>query len=280
MEELNKGSCSATAQDDAYAAQDAALKETLGKIKHKFIIMSGKGGVGKSSTTVNLAMALADKETKVGILDVDIHGPDIPRLLGMSEILGLSDNKKIAPLSYSENIKAVSIESLSVNKDDAVIWRGPMKHSAINQFIGDVEWGELDFLLIDSPPGTGDEPLTIAQKISDAKAIIVTTPQEIALADVRKSINFCKKVEMEVFGLIENMSGFICPHCNETIYLFGAGGGKKTAKETGIPFLGNISFDNNIVQCGDMGVAFQKKYPDSPAAKALFKIAEKMLELI
>jgi ATP-binding protein involved in chromosome partitioning len=259
---------------------DAGLKLSLEKIKNKFIIMSGKGGVGKSSTTVNLAIALANRGFKVGVMDVDIHGPDIPRMLGLAEMLDMDSNQKLVPVSFSENLKAVSIESLSINKDDAIIWRGPMKHSAIRQFISDVAWGELDFLLIDSPPGTGDEPLTIAQIIPNARAIIVTTPQEVSLADVRKSISFCQTVKMEIFGLIENMSGFSCPHCNEALDLFGSGGGEKTAKDAGIPFLGKIPFDTEMVSCGDQGVSFQERNADSAVTKAFSEIVEKLAALV
>jgi ATP-binding protein involved in chromosome partitioning len=229
------------------ADQDIAVNASLGKIKNKILVMSGKGGVGKTSTSVNLSIALADKGYRVGIIDVDLHGPDIPRMLGLEGTPQVNENKKLNPISYSENLKAISIESFTPNKDDAIIWRGPLKFSAIKQFIGDIDWGNLDFLIIDAPPGTGDEPLTVAQTISDAKAIIVTTPQEVALADVRKSINFCKTVKMEIFGLIENMSGFSCPHCGEMIELFGTGGGEKTANQMGVRFLGRIPFDPQMV---------------------------------
>jgi ATP-binding protein involved in chromosome partitioning len=262
------------------AEKDQAVKVSLGKIKNKIIVMSGKGGVGKTSTTVNLGMALARKGFKVGIMDVDLHGPDVPRMLGLEGMLDLSENRKLKPKAYSENLRAVSVESLTPGRDDAIIWRGPIKYSAIRQFIGDVDWGEIDFLLIDSPPGTGDEPLTIAQIIKDAKAIIVTTPQEVSLADVRKSINFCKTVNMEIFGLIENMSGFTCPHCGETVDLFGSGGGQRTAQTAGIQFLGKVPFDQNMVTCGDAGVSFQEKYADSPVALAFETIAAKMAELV
>ena len=159
---------------------DISVKESLQKIKNKFIVLSGKGGVGKTSVAVNLAMALADRGFSVGIMDVDLHGPDVPRMLGLKGMLDLGKNQKLSPMNYSSNLKAVSIESLSVSKDDAIIWRGPLKNSAIRQFISEVEWGQLDYLIIDSPPGTGDEPLTVAQTIPDARAIIVTTPQEVA----------------------------------------------------------------------------------------------------
>ena len=261
-------------------AQDIALKGSLQKIKNKIMVMSGKGGVGKTSVSVNLAMALAQKGFHVGIMDVDMHGPDVPRMLGLDGLLDLNKNQKLNPMSYSENLKAVSIESLTSSKDDAIIWRGPIKYSVIRQFIADVEWGELDFLIIDSPPGTGDEPLTIAQTIPDARAIIVTTPQEISLADVRKSINFCKTVKMEIYGLVENMSGYACPHCGETIDLFGIGGGERTALATGTTFLGRIPFDEKVVACGDAGVSYQEKYPDSPVTQAFGEIAEKMLHLV
>ena len=272
-------SVDAAGQKNPQAEQDAAVKASLQKIKHKFMVMSGKGGVGKTSTSVNLAMALAKKGFKVGIMDVDMHGPDIPRMLGLEGMLDLSENQKLSPMRYSENLSAVSIESLTQNKDDAIIWLGPIKYSAIRQFIADVEWGDIDYLIIDSPPGTGDEPLTIAQVISDAKAIIVTTPHEVALADVRKSINFCKTVKMEIFGLIENMSGFACPHCGEMVDLFGSGGGEKTALAMGVNFLGRIPFDQNLVACGDAGISYQEKYADSPVTKVFKDITERMSRL-
>lgn len=263
-------------QQNTKTKQDAAVDSSLKKIKNKYIVLSGKGGVGKTSTSVNLSMALANKGFNVGIMDVDLHGPDVPRMLGLKGMLDLSKNNKLKPMQYSENLKVVSIESLIANKDDAIIWRGPLKYSAILQFIGEVEWGELDFLIIDSPPGTGDEPLTIAQTIHDAKAIIVTTPQEVSLADVRKSISFCRTVKMDILGLIENMSGFACPHCNKMVDLFGSGGGEKTAVSAGIPFLGRIPFDPNVVSCGDNGVSFQEKYADAQVTRAFIELAEKI----
>ncbi len=267
-------------QADSQAKRDADVKGALGRIKHKFIIMSGKGGVGKTSTAVNLSLTLASMGRRVGIMDVDLHGPDVPRMLGLSGMLDLGANRKLNPMRYSKNLSAVSIESLTPTKDEAIIWRGPVKYAAIQQFIGDVEWGHLDFLLIDAPPGTGDEPLTVAQTIPDAKAIIVTTPQEVSLADVRKSINFCKTVKMEIFGLIENMSGFACPHCHSFIDLFGSGGGEKTAVAAGIPFLGKIPFDQKMVECGDAGVSYQKQHRDSPVSEAFRAVAQKMDQLL
>jgi Mrp family chromosome partitioning ATPase len=262
------------------AEQDAAVKKSLDTIRNKILVMSGKGGVGKTSTSVNLSIALAKKGYQVGIIDVDLHGPDVPRMLGLEGTPELNENRKLNPMSYSKNLKAISIESFTPNKDDAIIWRGPLKFSAIKQFIGEVDWKELDFLIIDSPPGTGDEPLTVAQTISDAKAIIVTTPQEVALADVRKSINFCKTVNMDIFGLIENMSGFSCPHCGEMIELFGSGGGEKTAAAMGIHFLGRIPFDPKMVACGDTGACYQEVHGDSAVTSAFAEVANELSKLV
>ena len=280
MVKIHKNVGAAKKQNTAQEKQDIAVTQSLKKIKNKIIVMSGKGGVGKTSASVNLSIALANKGFKVGIMDVDLHGPDVPRMLGLKGTPDLSKNQKLNPLKYSDNLSVISVESLTPNKDDAIIWRGPIKHSAINQFIGDVEWGELDFLIIDAPPGTGDEPLTVAQTISDAKAIIVTTPQEVSLADVRKSINFCKTLRREVFGLIENMSGFTCPHCGEKMDLFGSGGGEKTASVAGIMFLGKIPFDRNVVLCGDSGNSFQDSFKDAEVTKAFEKVADNLSGLV
>ena len=266
-------------QKMARQEQDAAMEKSLGKIRNKLIVMSGKGGVGKSSTTVNLAVALSEKGYQVGIMDVDLHGPDIPRMLGLKGNLDLNGDKQLNPAKFSDRLAAVSIESLTPSKDEAIIWRGPIKYSAIRQFIGDVAWGDLDFLLIDAPPGTGDEPLTVAQIIPGAKAVIVTTPQEISLADVRKSINFCKTVKMEIFGLIENMSGFSCPHCGEVIDPFGQGGGEKTARDFGVNFLGRVPFDPTVVSCGDKGEPLRTHHAESAVAKAFDVIADKVGKL-
>jgi len=276
MVKIHESVESAQQQKKAPTKQDIAVDESLKKIKNKYIVLSGKGGVGKTSTSVNLSMALANRGFNVGIMDVDLHGPDVPRMLGLKGMLDLTKNHKLNPIRYSENLKVVSIESMIASKDDAIIWRGPLKYSAIRQFIGEVEWGELDFLIIDSPPGTGDEPLTVAQTIRDARAIIVTTPQEVSLADVRKSISFCRTVKMDILGLIENMSGFTCPHCNKLVDLFGSGGGEKTANAAGIPFLGRIPFDPNVVSCGDNGISFQEKYADAQVTKAFDELADKI----
>jgi Mrp family chromosome partitioning ATPase len=256
---------------------DGLAPDALKKISRKFIVMSGKGGVGKTSVSVNLAIALANMGYKVGLLDVDIHGPDVPQMLGISGILSVDLDKKMVPMRYGDNLKVVSMEFLTHNKDEAIIWRGPVKHTVIRQFIGEVSWGVLDFLIIDSPPGTGDEPLTVAKLIPDAQAIIVTTPQEVALADIRKSISFCRNVNMGILGIIENMSGFICPHCGKNVDIFGTGGGEKTAKTYGLRFLGRIPFDPDMVTCGDQGVSFQHLHAQSPITDAFIRIAEIMI---
>jgi ATP-binding protein involved in chromosome partitioning len=262
----------------AMAAQDELIKESLALIKHKFLVMSGKGGVGKTSVSANLAIALSRKGAKVGLMDVDLHGPDIPRVLGLKGLLEVSADKRMIPKRYSDNLKVVSIESLTQDQDEAVIWRGPLKLHVIRQFISDAYWGALDYLVIDSPPGTGDEPLTVAQNIPDARAIIVTLPQELSLGDVRKSINFCKTVKMKILGLIENMSGFVCPNCGKHMELFGAGGGFKTAMAMNIPFLGRIPLDPAMVECADTGQSYMAKYPDSEATKAFNQIVEKIMQ--
>jgi Mrp family chromosome partitioning ATPase len=280
MESKNVSIAGSPAETDPQAAQEQALKVSLSKIKQKLIVMSGKGGVGKTSTSVNLAMGLARKGFKVGLMDVDLHGPDVPRMLGLKGMLELDGNQKLLPAAYSNNLHAVSIESLTPSKDDAIIWRGPLKFSAIRQFVADVAWGDLDFLVIDSPPGTGDEPLTVAQTIPEAKALIVTTPQEISLADVRKSISFCRTVKMEIVGIVENMSGYICPHCGEAGDLFGKGGGERTALAMNLPFLGRVPFDPRMVACADAGKSYQETYPDSDASEAYEGISDKLGRLI
>ena len=264
--------------EDDMAAQDHVIKESLSLIKRKFLVMSGKGGVGKTSVSANLAIALSKKGARVGLMDVDLHGPDIPRMLGLKGLLEVSADKRMIPKSYSDNLKVVSIESLTQDTDEAVIWRGPLKLHVIRQFISDTHWGRLDYLIFDSPPGTGDEPLTVAQTIPDAKAIIVTLPQEVSLADVRKSINFCKTVKMQMFGLIENMSGFVCPHCGKAIDPFGTGGGYRTALAMNVPFLGRIPLDPRMVRCADVGESYMEKYPDSEVTKAYNEAVEKIME--
>jgi Mrp family chromosome partitioning ATPase len=230
----------------------AALKD----IDHVLVVASGKGGVGKTTVSVNIATSLAKRGFSVGILDADITGPNVPKMIGLEdERPGYDqDQKKILPIESIYGVKVISMEFLLENKSDAVIWRGPLKMGAINQFLGDVKWGHLDYLIIDLPPGTSDEPLSVAQMIPRADGvIIVTTPQEVALLDVKKSISFVQKVGLKVLGLVENMSGFHCPHCNKEINIFSKDGGKKAAKELNIPFLGEIPIDPQIVPLADSG---------------------------
>ena len=235
--------------------QNKEISETLRHIKNKILVMSGKGGVGKSSVAAYLSVALAKKGFRVGLMDVDLHGPTIPRILGLKGRLGFGGReKKMLPVKYLPNMEVISIETLmGENKDAATIWRGPLKIGAIRQFISDIDWMELDFLVIDSPPGTGDEPLTVAQTIPDAKALIVTTPQEVSLADVRKSINFCRQVKMGILGLVENMSGLKCPYCGKIIEVFKTLGGRETAIRENLRLLATLPLELEVVKKGDAG---------------------------
>lgn len=258
--------------------QDEMIKSTLEKIKYKLFIMSGKGGVGKSSVSVNVAAALAARGFKVGILDVDIHGPSVPTLLGISGNLDMDRGSLVVPKEYNENLHVVSMESLLKDPDQAVLWRGPMKTSAIRQFVSDTQWGELDFLVVDSPPGTGDEPMTVLKTIPEALAVVVTTPQEVSLSDVRKSINFLQYANANVLGVVENMSGLVCPHCHESIDLFKKGGGEKLAEKYGLEFLGAIPLDPATVVAGDLGTPVVLLEEDSFAKKAFIKLADVIAE--
>jgi ATP-binding protein involved in chromosome partitioning len=258
-------SCASSRPDPAQAAQEASIKVNLAHIKNKILVMSGKGGVGKSTVSVNIAKGLANRGFKTGLLDVDLHGPSVPRMLGLFG-MATASQEAIIPMKVGDNLKVVSIEVLTDQKDQAVIWRGPLKIGVIRQFVADVEWGDLDYLVIDSPPGTGDEPLSVVQTIPDAKAVLVTTPQEISLADVRKSISFCKQVDLEMLGLVENMSGLICPHCGKSIDVFHSGGGLGLAELNEIPFLGAIPLDPQVVRSADDGKALVDL--DDPENKA------------
>ncbi|KAA0003772.1 MAG: Mrp/NBP35 family ATP-binding protein [Thermoplasmata archaeon] len=255
------------------------IARNLEKIKHKIVVMSGKGGVGKSTVATNLAVALSEKGKKVGLLDIDIHGPNIPKMLGIEDKKIGGDEKSMLPVSVSPNLSVISMAFLLKDRDMPVIWRGPLKMKAIKQFIGDVKWGELDYLIIDLPPGTGDEPLSIAQVIPGGAAVVVTTPQDVALLDSRKAVMFAKTLNMPVIGIIENMSGFTCPHCGKEIDLFKVGGGKKSAEELGVPFLGSIPIDGRIVESGDSGKPFVLS--EGMKASDVFKsIVEKIEEIV
>jgi len=266
---------------DKKNSEDKALEETVKKIKHKIMVMSGKGGVGKSTIATNLAYTLSKQGKKVGLLDIDIHGPNIPKMLGIEHKRLAGDEKKILAVEYSKNLKVVSMAFLLQDKDMPVIWRGPLKMSAIKQFIGEIEWGELDYLIMDLPPGTGDEPLSVAQLIPNSDgAIIVTTPQDVALLDSRKSVNFTKALKLPVIGIIENLSGLICPHCKREIPLFKTGGGEKAANEMNVPFLGRIPIDPDIVTTTDAGKPFVEAYEKSEAAKSFANIVRKIQETV
>jgi len=268
-------------QDEKHRIQDAEIRETLSHIKHKILVMSGKGGVGKSSVAAYLAVILAGRGFKVGLMDVDLHGPSIPRLLGLKGGVQPSfHTEKAMPVHFSPNLQVISIESLmGENKDAATIWRGPIKIGVIRQFISDMEWPPLDYLIVDSPPGTGDEPLTIAQTIPDAKALIVTTPQEISLADVRKSINFCRQVNMKILGIVENMSGMICPHCGKEVNLFGTRGGELLARRENLTLVGKLPLEPEIVRQGDAGSVSGLDGDRLPFNRAFNAMVDKVITL-
>ena len=253
------------------------LSQRLGRISHKIPVLSGKGGVGKSTVAARLATSLAEAGKTVGLLDVDIHGPSIPALLGLGRKTVATRGEYILPVPY-RGLKVMSIGFLLPEDTSPVIWRGPMKMNIIKQFLKDVDWGPLDYLIVDCPPGTGDEPLSVAQLIEDATgAIIVTTPQELSLLDVRKSITFCKHLKLPVLGVVENMSGFVCPHCGRTSDIFRQGGGERMAGEMGVPFLARIPIDPELVLAGDEGKAFPPDLPESAAAQAFDEIARAVL---
>jgi Mrp family chromosome partitioning ATPase/predicted Fe-Mo cluster-binding NifX family protein len=256
------------------------LEGRLSRIRHKILILSGKGGVGKSTVAVNLAVALAAAGKKTGLLDVDIHGPSVPKMLGIENMPLHGNDGSINPLEVGDNLRVMSIGLLLRSTDDAVIWRGPMKMNVIKQFLSDVEWGDLDYLVIDSPPGTGDEPLSVAQLVPDADgAVIVTTPQTVALIDVRKCVTFCRQLGLPVIGVVENMSGFVCPHCGERTELFKSGGGGKMADDMNIPFIGAVPFDPAVVLSADKGEPFILKHPESETGKVFTAIAAPILSL-
>ena len=266
-------------ESDEQAAERRALAERLGRIRHKVMVLSGKGGVGKSTVAVNLAVALARAGRRVGLLDVDLHGPSVPRMLGLEGRRVEVRGGAIVPVTAG-GLKVLSVGFLLPERDAPVIWRGPMKMQVIRQFLADVEWGDLDWLVIDSPPGTGDEPLSVCQLVDGADgAVLVTTPQEVALADVRRSVNFCRQLGLPVLGVLENMSGFACPHCGRTTPLFGAGGGERMADEMGVPLLGRIPIDPQMVEACDAGTPYIERFPESAAAKAFERAVAPLLAL-
>jgi Mrp family chromosome partitioning ATPase len=254
--------------------KDEKLADNLAQIGHTLAVISGKGGVGKSTVAANLATALAMRGHDVGLLDVDIHGPNIPKLLGVEDVRVSGDEDSIIPATTPSGLKVMSMAFLLQDKNLPVIWRGPLKMNVIRQFLGDVQWGPLDYLIIDLPPGTGDEPLSIAQLIPGGHSVVVTTPQDVALLDARKAVMFARQVNMSVLGVIENMSGFTCPHCGEPIELFKQGGGRRAAEELDVPFLGAVPLDPAVAASGDAGEPFAGG--TSAAAAAFTDIVERI----
>jgi ATP-binding protein involved in chromosome partitioning len=289
--------------DAGRPADEEALQRRMKSIRQKLLVLSGKGGVGKSTVAANLAVSLALAGQQVGLLDIDVHGPSIPSLLGLQgQSIGISNPKpqtssveseiasretqrssgvaggELLPVRMTDRLAVMSIGFMLPDGRAPVIWRGPLKYNLIRQFLKDVAWGELDYLVVDSPPGTGDEPLSIAQLVgSSAAAVVVTTPQSLATADVRRCVSFCNAVSLPVAGIIENMSGFVCPRCGERIDLFKKGGGRALADEMNVPFLGSIPIDPEIVTSGDAGMPFVDTHEQHPAGKAFADIVHTIL---
>ena len=260
------------------SAEDEAVKRSMSRIRFKVLVLSGKGGVGKSTVAANLAMALATSGKKVGLLDVDIHGPSIPKMMGLESAQPAAEGGAIRPVLAGPNLSVMSMGFLLQNATDPVVWRGPIKAGLIRQFLSEVAWGDLDVLVVDCPPGTGDEPLSVAQMLgAGAAAVVVTTPQAVAIADVRRSVTFCQKLQLKVLGIVENMSGFVCPHCSKSTNLFGAGGGEALAREMNVKFLGGIPLDAQIVASGDTGKPFASRLTESSSARAFDHVVHEIL---
>ena len=268
-------------KENQRANQDMAekLEKNMADIKHKVLVLSNKGGVGKSSVSVNLSCSLSEKGYKVGLLDADLHGPSVAKMLGFEGEKLTGSNGLINPIRVRPNLEAISMASLIGSADTPLVWRGPLKGVAIKQFLAEVNWGKLDFLIIDSPPGTGDEPLSICQLIPELDgAVIVTTPQEVALTDSRKCITFLKDLNIPILGIVENMSGFRCPHCGKKIDIFKSGGGKRAADEFQVPFLGSIPIDVEIASSGDQGTPFMCNNKESETGHTFEKIVRIILD--
>lgn len=279
-----KTNCSAARRQDHESVEEFSKRQTLQsrlcRIRHKIVVLSGKGGVGKSTVSVNLAMALAMAGKRVGLLDVDIHGPSIPTMLGIENEKLHGSEDGLIPV-FVGNLAVISLGFILKTQDEAVIWRGPKKISAIRQFLAEVSWGDLDCLVIDSPPGTGDEPLSVCQLIGDMDgAIVVTTPQKVAAVDVRKSVSFCRQLGVRVLGIVENMSGFVCPKCGEITQIFPVAEGNRIADDMGLTFLGSLPIDPDIALAGDQGQAFVQRFKGSPTAKIMEKIVAPLLVLV
>ena len=262
--------------------EEQELRENLKDVKHAIVVMSGKGGVGKTTVSVSLGYFLAKRGYRVGILDADVHGPDVPLMLGVEgEKLSVNMEGKIVPFPVMENLDVVSMSFLLERRDQAIIWRGPIKMKALQQLLKDVAWGEKDFLIIDLPPGTGDEPLSIAQLLPRKDgAIVVTTPQQVSLLDARKAVNFAEQLQLPIIGIIENMSGFVCPHCGKVTYIFKKGGGEEAAKELNVPFLGRVPIDPKMVEAGDEGLPKVEMGKESEIFKVFDSIINSVLEIV
>lgn len=288
---MNASSCDGCKKTDCAASQRGKeesdqefrdrqkLLSRLCRIRRKVVVLSGKGGVGKSTVAVNLAAALSLSGRRTGLLDVDIHGPSVPTLLGLEGHTLAGDADGIVPVEVGD-LKVVSAGFLLGDPDEAVIWRGPLKMGVIRQFIADVEWGDLDFLVIDSPPGTGDEPLSVVQLIGSLDgAVVVTTPQKVAAVDVRKSVTFCRRLGLPVLGIVENMSGFACPKCGEVTPILGSGGGRRIAEDMGVPFLGSLPFDPAVGRACDEGKVFIHHHASTPTARMMREIIRPIMAL-
>jgi len=260
--------------DEALARMERATARQ--RIRHTIVVLSGKGGVGKSTVAVNLATALALQGCHVGVLDIDLHGPSIPTMFNLTDTRLRATEGKLVPADY-HGLQVVSIGFLLENPDNAIIWRGPAKAGVIKQLVEEVAWGELDYLVVDCPPGTGDEPLSVIQTLGTVDgAVVVTTPQDVALADVRKSISFCETMNVPVLGVVENMSGLVCPHCREVITVFKSGGGEQLAVEMGVPFLGRLPMDPQVVTAGDAGTPFVQAYAHALVTEAITGIVRQL----
>jgi len=263
-----------------FKEQQEKINNRMSKIKHKIMVMSGKGGVGKTTIAVNLSYALSLMGKKVGLLDIDLHGPNVAKMLGLEGMRISGNDREIEPFEDTYGLKVISMAMILERSDEPVIWRGPLKTAAIREFLGDVRWGELDYLIIDSPPGTGDELISICQFIPNLDGvIIVTTPQDVATLDSKKAIMFAKKLNVPVIGVIENMSGFICPHCKKEINLFGKGGGERIAYNMGVPFLGKIPLEPEITNSGDSGKPFVL-FKNLSATLSMNEIVEKIINFV
>ncbi|TAJ44954.1 Mrp/NBP35 family ATP-binding protein [Methanofollis fontis] len=277
----NCATCSSAQKEACDSPQKGLPPKAKIDVEHVILVLSGKGGVGKTTVSVNLASALAKTGKSVGLLDLDIHGPNVPKMVGAEGQKLMVMGDKIEPIRVTGTLSVVSMEFLLPDADTPVIWRGPMKMSAIKQFLEDVNWGPLDYLVVDLPPGTGDEALTIVQLAPNIEgAVIVTTPQEVSTMDSKKAANFVEKLDLPVLGVIENMSGLICPDCGKEIEIFGKGGGEKAAQELGVPFLGAIPIDPEVRKAGDEGRPFINLRADSPSWKAIDTVMENLVKLV